>query len=183
MTTMRLTLALVLGLLAATAAQASGTLGVYAVVENVVFEPNREDAAHIRVYGAFAFYQQADGGTATTKPVRGYLYFRRPPRSHDLALREWADIADMAGTGRGIAFGAYGYFGSFEDLAIDMQSLGAEPVARFLQNGWADDALGVRPVESSPTRPAIYLPSDTGVVLLGPNHEALVAELRAMLED
>lgn len=123
-------------LLAAAVARASGTLGVYGIVERVVFEPSASAPERVRVYGAFALYASAraaragtpDGGPAISSAAaaatsasamsgseRGYLYFTLPfpETSHAAARREWADLAAVAGTGEPVAFAGYGFIGAF----------------------------------------------------------------------
>jgi len=58
------------------AVQASGPIGIYGVVERVVFEPSEQSPQRVRVFGAFAL---VDGGVnnpvGTSTPRRGFLYF------------------------------------------------------------------------------------------------------------
>src|SRR5688572_25143261 len=90
--------------------RASGPVGIYGIVERVVFEPSEQAAERIQVWGAFAL---ADGGTdqplGTTTPVRGYLYFKLPTVFGGYATgdvktvrREWNDLKAVAGTGQAI---------------------------------------------------------------------------------
>src|SRR5438552_4109754 len=75
---------LVVGVLLFAAAEliASGPVGIYAIIENVIFEPSEEAPERIQIWGAFAV---VDGGLtrpgATSKPLRGYLYFKLPDGS------------------------------------------------------------------------------------------------------
>src|SRR5262245_4157276 len=105
-------------LFAAGVLTASGPVGVYAVLEKVVFEPNEANAEKVQLWGAFAF---VDGGisvnAATSKPQRGYLYFTLPTSSTEaetkIARTEWSDLKAIAGTGQVVAFGNWGYIGGF----------------------------------------------------------------------
>src|SRR5262245_872070 len=85
--------------------RASDPIGIYAVVENVVFEPNESAPERIQVWGAFAI---SDGkpGDNYQKPQRGYLYLTLPPGGEPSAKKEWADLKRIAGTGQAIGFGA-----------------------------------------------------------------------------
>jgi hypothetical protein len=91
-----------LGLCAA--ARASDPVGVYAVVDRVVLEPNAEAPERIQVWGVFAL---ANVTTRRYEPAaRGYLYFALPGEKKDIARKEWADLQKLAGDGDCVAFGA-----------------------------------------------------------------------------
>jgi hypothetical protein len=89
-------------------AEASDSVGIYAIVEKVIFEPNDQAPERIQIFGAFAV---SDGqhGYGYLPPQRGYLYYSLPsavvPWQRDAALKEWADLKKVAGTGDVIAFG------------------------------------------------------------------------------
>src|SRR5262245_24160329 len=61
---------------------ASGGIGVYGIVEKVVYEPNEQAPQRLQVWGAFAY---VDGGAASPGSVtparRGFLYFALPTDS------------------------------------------------------------------------------------------------------
>ena len=167
---------------------ASGSLGIFAVIDRVVFEPNAEAPERVQVFGAFAYYDggQLSSDTPFTEPVRGYLYFTLPSRGDRAgARRDWGDLAAVAGTGEAVAFGNYGYIGNFEAVAADIPSntVGARTESgEFgypLGLGQSVQAIGVRA-----TTAAEYFPSGVGVVRLGEgNYEAVVAELKALLDE
>jgi hypothetical protein len=96
---------------------ASGATGVFAVVENVVFEPSEANPERIQLWGAFAFTDGQIGAfRGTTNPFRGYLYFSMPEGSAEqarLVRNEWADLKAIAGTGQAVAFGRWTYIGEF----------------------------------------------------------------------
>ena len=72
----------VLAILLAVAADllGSGLVGIYGIVEKVIFEPNERSPERIQIWGAFAFVDGGVGQTATiSRPQRGYLYFTLPP--------------------------------------------------------------------------------------------------------
>src|SRR2546422_6642770 len=86
---------------------ASGPVGIYAIIERAVFEPSEQAPERIQIWGAFAV---VDGGLtrpgATSKPLRGYLYFKLPDGSaRAVARTEWMDLKYVAGTGQAIGFG------------------------------------------------------------------------------
>ena len=83
MTPRKVILALMVVLTGAAHLGASGPLGIYGIVEKVVFEPNEQAPERIQVWGAFAYVEGGVGQSSLTvsKPVRGYLYFRLLPAS------------------------------------------------------------------------------------------------------
>lgn len=104
---------LLLALLCLGAAQtrASDPIGIYALVDKVVFEPNETNPERIQIQGAFAI---AEGyGYTYKKAERGYLYFRVNPDKPAACRNEWADLKSVAGTGQIVAFGSrYGEKGT-----------------------------------------------------------------------
>src|SRR5947199_9906383 len=72
-----LALVLVLAACAPVPAHASDPVGIYAVVEKVVFEPSESAPERIQIWGAFAL---TDGrsGDGYLRAQRGYLYFTLP---------------------------------------------------------------------------------------------------------
>lgn len=90
---------------------ASGPIGVYALVDKVVLEPNTDKPERIRIAGVFITAKETpDNSTVYGEPQRGHLYFRLPKGNEDLARREWADLKSIAGTrqvvGLGTSWGA-----------------------------------------------------------------------------
>src|SRR5580704_14221055 len=109
---MRFAAAVTLAVLSFGTAQASGYVGVYALIEKVVMEPNADNPERIQIFGVFSI--------ATDKQVfqpaqRGYLYFTLS-NEKDLIRREWADLKAAAGTRTVIAFGGSGFTGSFSTI-------------------------------------------------------------------
>lgn len=90
-------------LLAAVSVSASELVGIYAIVDKVILEPNPQSPDRIQIWGAFATNR------SSTNPKRGYLYFRLPAGFHadvnETAKKEWADLQAVAGTGQPVAFG------------------------------------------------------------------------------
>jgi hypothetical protein len=82
----------------------SDPVGIYAVIEKVVFEPNENAPQRIQVWGAFAI-SDARPGDNYQKPQKGYLYFKLPPGREASALKEWADLKTVSGSGQAIGFG------------------------------------------------------------------------------
>jgi hypothetical protein len=116
MTPKKIALCVVLLLSSTSLARASGTIAVYALVENVIFEPNDNNPERIRISGAFALetsrfsvvsLQNEKGPLQQAQ--RGYLYFQLAERAAASAavLKEWRDLKAIAGTGQAIAFGNF----------------------------------------------------------------------------
>jgi hypothetical protein len=152
---------------------ASGRIGVYGIVEKVVFEPNEQAAERLQVWGAFAY---ADGGPtgAASAAKRGYLYFSLPsvdPAIAKTIRTEWADLKSVAGTGQAVGFGAWIYIGQF-----------AAPMGVYPLRGGSAVDLRIRPANEAPASPAPY-ETNTGVVKLSEtgSHQDIVKQLRDAL--
>src|SRR2546422_10481040 len=109
---------LVVGVLLFVAADliASGPVGIYAIIEKVIFEPSEQAPERIQIWGAFAVVGGGltQPGTAS-KPLRGYLYFKLPDGSaHAAAKTGWTDLKIVAGTVHASWFGNLGLVGRFQ---------------------------------------------------------------------
>jgi hypothetical protein len=181
-------------LLLAPMLSASGPVGLYGIVEKVVFEPAESAPERVQVWGAFAY---VDGGASgrglgVSKAARGYLYFKLPrpdargatPQDAVNARREWSDLKAVSGTGQAIGFGSWGYIGAFEGL--DPSASRNNP-PYILQPGPAGGVnaehadLRVRPASEPPASPAAY-ETDAGIVKITENgHAAIIKQLRDAL--
>ena len=86
---------------------ASGPIGVYMLVDKVVFEPSSDKPDRIRISGVFIVAEQTpDNSTVYSAPQRGYLYFGLPKGNEELARREWADLKSVAGTRQVVGLGS-----------------------------------------------------------------------------
>jgi len=83
---------------------ASDPVAVYTRVDRVVLEPNAEAPQTIQIWGVFAMAKPEDRNDYLP-PARGYLYFALPSDAR-AARAEWADLAQVAGTGQIVAFGS-----------------------------------------------------------------------------
>ena len=90
------------------AARASGPVGVYALVDKVVLEPNQKSPTRIQVWGTFAVAKDERGAPRYGAPVHGYLYYTLKEDERDLCRRDWAGLKKVAGTGQCVAFGEVG---------------------------------------------------------------------------
>ena len=172
--------------------RASGPVGIYGIIEKVVFEPSEQAPQRVQVCGAFAYADGiGDTGMATSPARRGYLYFRLPvlipgftePSQVELVKKEWADLKTVAGTGLAIAFGHWGYIGGFGGLDPAANSRTSPPylIQRAPQGGDLTE-MRVRPATEAPTSPAVY-ETNMGIVRLSADgsHDYVVKELRAAL--
>jgi hypothetical protein len=88
----------------ASAARASDPVGIYALVDKVVFEPSSGPAERARIWGAFCLATRRSDEYAP--PQRGYLYVTTPRGKEADCRKEWADLKRVAGTDQVIALGS-----------------------------------------------------------------------------
>jgi hypothetical protein len=160
-------------MLTATIATASGPIGIYGVIERVVFEPNDASPERAQVFGAFAL---VDGGLrnpgAATDVHRGYLYVRLPGASSgikaEVVRKEWADLKAVAGTGQAVGFGSFGYIGPFQAIRADRP-----------YDNYNDFYPHVRPAAEAPSNAEQYY-TNAGIVKLSDtgSHAELVRKLK-----
>lgn len=81
---------------------ASDRIGVYAVIDKVVFEPNDQNPERIQIWGAFAVATRNDRDNYDAVQ-RGYLYFTADG-SAAMTRAEWNDLKSVAGTKRIVGF-------------------------------------------------------------------------------
>jgi hypothetical protein len=85
---------------------ASGPIAAYAIVENVVMEPNDATPDRIQVWGVFML-ESSPQSSSYGSPQRGYLYYKLPSSNDTKATRAvWVDLRKFAGTGMTIGFGS-----------------------------------------------------------------------------
>src|SRR5207247_4045610 len=149
---------------------ASGPVGIYAMVDKVVFEPNDTAPERIQIWGAFAL---VDGGVSRVQGAlpaqRGYLYFRLPTSLESRSeatpqtiKKEWMDLKAVAGAGQAIGFGNWAYIGPFSSLQF------------YPQWGGSGTDLRVRQESERPASPSIYS-TNAGIVKLDQgNHAAII---------
>ncbi len=83
--------------------RASDPMGVYCLVEKVVFEP-ADCPDRAQVWGACAVALPQPGGQFKA-PARGYFYYSIPTGKEDTVRAEWADLKAVAGKGEAVGFG------------------------------------------------------------------------------
>ena len=102
---MKLATAMIEAALSIGTAQASGPVGVYALIDKVTMEPSAENPGRILIYGVFSIRAAGNEGVFQAAQ-RGYLYYTLPSGANRaLILREWSDLKAAAGTRTVIAFG------------------------------------------------------------------------------
>jgi hypothetical protein len=151
---------------------ADGPVGVYAMVQKVVFEPSEAAPKTLQIWGVFVW---VDGGLKSPGPInlpqRGYIYFKLPDGASQAsaAKKQWTDIKAIAGSNQIIAFGDWRYSGPFEDLYI--------PVTGGLED------VRVRKQAEAPAKPIAY-PIKIGLLKIAddPAHESLRSLMKAFLQ-
>lgn len=141
--------------LATVPAGASDPVGIYAVVKNVVFEPNPTEPSRVQIWGAFSMSRtplavDGGGGAGYTDVMTGYLYYSVPAdtsaaivQRNKIIMNEWMDLKAVAGTNEVVGFaGRRG------------------PLGR------------VRPANEAPRDPEAYPLQNTGVIRMRDNRWA-----------
>src|SRR5436309_13448379 len=165
---------------------ASGPVGIYAIIEKVIFEPSEQATERIQIWGAFAV---VDGGLtrpgATSKPLRGYLYFKLPDGSAQAAAKtEWTDLKTVAGTGQAIGFGNWGFVGRVQDFGSrPTSSLGIPYFLELYPGGGRQTDVRVRRDYDASASPAVYS-TNAGIVKLADqgSHAEIVKQLKEALK-
>jgi len=115
----------------AVGALASDPVGIYALVDKVVFEPNETNPERIQIWGAFAI---AEGnGYNYRNAESGYLYFKLNPEKSGACRNEWSDFKTTAGTRQIVAFASrYGEKGTLRKKDAKPGNPDVYPVAMGL---------------------------------------------------
>ena len=80
--------------------------GIYAIVDQVTFEPNDNSPNFVRISGVFVVPVPMSSGFYR-RPQKGYLYFRIAPGTEQATRRDWSELRAVAGSGKVVAFGEY----------------------------------------------------------------------------
>jgi hypothetical protein len=165
--------------ISATVLHASGPIGIYGIVEKVVFEPNEQAPERIQVWGAFAYADESlvqnERGISAVK--KGYLYFVDLTRS-EIIRKEWRDLKAIAGTGQAVGFGSWIYIGAFPTQPGE-----PPPYGIYLPSGGYAIDLRVREESEPPSSPSIYS-TNAGMIKLSSegSHSEIVRLLRNALK-
>ncbi len=137
----RTLLLVVVGFLAlAATARASDPVGVYALVQKVVLEPE-DKPERAQVWGVFRLAKK-NRGDEYLPPVYGYLYYTVESGKEKDARIEWADLKKIAGTGQAVAFGArYQALGTIRKAATKPEKPDAYPIAGGMLKLSADNEM------------------------------------------
>jgi hypothetical protein len=101
------TFRIVLFLLLSIAAFAKGaTIGIYAVIDQLSFEPSDSTPNLVRISGVFVVPVPMSSGMYKA-PQRGFVYFRIPPGMEEQVRKELAELKTYVGTHRAIGFAQY----------------------------------------------------------------------------
>src|SRR5262245_493688 len=83
----------------------SDPIGVYALIDRVVYEPDAKEPQRVQVWGVFSMADPKAGPEAYTEAQRGYLYYSINPALSKATVAEWSDLSSVAGKGDVIAYG------------------------------------------------------------------------------
>ena len=152
-------MAVVGALLCVAGVKASDPVGVYAMVERVVFEPSESAPKSVQIWGAFT--PSIEPPRPTYKPEqaygevqRGYMYFTCAADKASVCAAEWSDLKSVAGKAEVVGF----------------------------HTRWARSKARVRPASETPSSPDVY-ESNVGVVKIGKyaDYPSLVTALKAAI--
>ena len=183
-------LVVVLLLVAVMNVRASGPVGIYGVIEKVVFEPSEQAPERLQVWGAFAYVDGAAGGLTISEVQRGYLYFKvKDPNLRTISetpaatFAEWKDLKTVAGTGQAVAFGRWNYIGAFGALMPSVRSAQPPYILETVPSGGGQTDMRVRPESEKPANPAAYQ-TNSGVVKLSDqgNFADVVKKLKSAMK-
>ena len=85
-------------------ALASDPVGLYALIDKVVLEPNAQSPERIQVWGVFALAKGR--GYEYEQAKRGWVYYKLNPEKPDVCRKEWADLKSVAGQEQAVGFGS-----------------------------------------------------------------------------
>jgi hypothetical protein len=89
-----------------TPSAASTRVGIYAIIDEVTFEPSDREPDRVWISGTFVVPTPISSGDHGA-PTHGHLYFSVNPDARDATRNEWAALLKAAGTGEVVGFGEY----------------------------------------------------------------------------
>ena len=92
--------------LSATPSMASTRVAVYAVIDEVAFEPSDREPDRVLISGTFVVPVAISSGDHA-RPSRGLLYFSLNPDAPGPTRTDWRALRKAAGTGEVVGFGQY----------------------------------------------------------------------------
>jgi len=150
-------------------------VGIYAIVDQVTFEPNDSSPNFVRISGVFVVPVRMSS-CSYQRPQKGYLYFRIAPGTDRVSSfmaqatrKDWNELRAVAGSGKVVAFGPYWVPNPDDPWGNPHHSLEVTVHA-----------------EGDSATPEVY-PTPGGVIkaddmVRGPNHEPQVEKIAAELQ-
>jgi len=106
-------LSVVAALFVVATVKASDPVGVYAMVERVVFEPSESAPKNVQIWGVFT--SSVEPPRPTYKPEqaygdvqKGYMYFTCAADKASMCAAEWSDLKSVAGKSEIVGFSTRG---------------------------------------------------------------------------
>lgn len=93
-------------LLCSSVLTASDPVGIYALVDRVVLEPDGAEPERAQIWGAFSIATGPGLGDTYFPPERGYLYYELDPQNPKASRIEWQDLVRVAGQDTCVGFGS-----------------------------------------------------------------------------
>ncbi len=84
----------------------NASIGIYAIVDQVTFEPGAGAPHSVRISGIFVVPVPMSSGKYRS-PQRGYFYFGIAPGAEQATQRDWSELKILAGSGKVVGFGQY----------------------------------------------------------------------------
>lgn len=84
----------------------NATVGIYAIIDHVDFEPTGSLPNFVRISGVFVVPVRLSSGSYQ-RPQKGYLYFGIAPGTEQATRKDWSALRILAGSGKVVAFGQY----------------------------------------------------------------------------
>jgi hypothetical protein len=84
----------------------NGNIGIYGIVDKVVFETEESSPERIQIWGLFVVPVPISSGLYKA-PQRGVLYFSIPPDRKEIARKQWGELKRLAGSGQILGFTEY----------------------------------------------------------------------------
>ncbi|HVC99355.1 MAG TPA: hypothetical protein VND64_37160 [Pirellulales bacterium] len=151
-------------LIGGAAAQASDPVGIYGVIERVVFEPNAQKPERVQIWGWFELADH-DSQFRYYEPKRGCLHYSLADGKQGVCRIEWKDLEKSAGTGKCIAFGQrHTELGKVRKFGDELNAPIPYPVAAGLFDLRDGD---YEPVKALAEIPLAVSPRDGGVAPAG----------------
>src|SRR5262245_1187928 len=144
----------------------SDFVGIYALVDKVVLEPNDTAPERVQLWGAFATASAVDRNNYDP-PQRGYYYYSIAQGKVEICRREWTDFKAIAGTGQVIGFGSRdGQKGRLRKANEKAEGPDPYPVAWGLTR-MSQRASAYPPIRELRSIPAAQSPAEGGEVKSG----------------